>query len=189
MEAFSDGVLAIIITVMVLEIKPPHGVTWHAVENTLPALAAYAMSFVYIAIYWNNHHHMLQSAQRVNGAVLWANMHLLFWLSLVPPVTAWLADAGLHTAPVAVYGFLLIMAAVAYYILTLTLVAVHGQNSEIARALGSDFKGKISIVAYAVAIGFAWVEPIVSCVLFVIVAVMWLVPDRRFERIHAQEQA
>jgi len=149
----------------------------------------YRRSFVYVAIYWNIHHHMLQSAQHVNGAVLWANMHLLFWLSLVPPVTAWLADAGLNTVPVAVYGFLLIMAAVAYYILTLTLVAVHGQNSEIARALGSDFKGKISIVAYAVAIGFAWVEPIVSCSLFVIVAVMWLVPDRRFERIRAQEQA
>ena len=189
MEAFSDGVLAIVITVMVLEIKAPIGPEWGAIQRSLPAIADYAMSFSYIAIYWNNHHHMLQSVQRVNGAVLWANMHLLFWLSLVPVATQWLSTAGVETAPVATYGFLLIMAAVAYYILTLTLVKVHGQNSAIARALGSDFKGKISIVVYAVGIGFAFFAPAVSCVLFVAVAVMWFVPDPRFERQPQEEHA
>jgi len=184
LEAFSDGVIAIIITIMVLELKPPHGFSWSALDPVWPTLASYVLSFIYIGIYWNNHHHMLQSAKHVTGAVLWANLHLLFWLSLVPFVTAWLGETGLQTIPVAIYGFLFFMAGVAYYILARALVAAHGKNSQFARALGSDLKGKISVVVYAVAIAFAWLLPIISCALYVLVAIMWLVPDRRFEAVH-----
>jgi uncharacterized membrane protein len=186
-EAFSDGVIAILITIMVLELKTPQGASLEALRPVLPTLAAYLLSFVYIGIYWNNHHHMLQSVKVVSGAVLWANLHLLFWLSLTPFVTRWLADTGICPLPVALYGFIFLMAGVGYYFLSLTLISANGKHSEIAKALGKDFKGKISIVVYAVAIALAWLVPVVSVGLYVMVAVYWLVPDRRFERAHREE--
>ncbi len=182
LAAFSDGVLAIIITIMVLELKVPHGDTLSALVPLIPVFFSYVLSFVYLGIYWNNHHHMMQSARHVNGAVLWANMHLLFWLSITPFVTAWLGQNGLSSLPVAAYGVVLICSAIAYYILTLALIGANGQDSPLAQALGKDFKGKISIVIYALAIGLAFLSPVASCILYALVALMWLVPDRRFER-------
>ncbi len=182
LEAFSDGVLAIIITIMVLELRVPHGADLAALGALAPKLLAYLLSFVFVAIYWNNHHHMFQAAQHVSGGVMWANLHLLFWLSLTPWVTAWLGEHPLAAWPVAIYGVLLLLDGVAYYILARTLLARHGPESAFARALGRDFKGTISIVIYAVAIGLAFVTPPAACALYVAVAIMWLVPDRRFER-------
>ena len=186
LEAFSDGVLAIIITIMVLELKAPSGFTLDALSPLFPDLATYALSFVLIAIYWNNHHHMLHAAKQVSGGVLWANMHLLFWLSLTPFVTQWLGKYPLEGGPVAAYGSVYLFAAVAYYILTLTLRRAHGPSSAFAEALGKDFKGKASLVIYAAAVGLAFRLPAASCALYVAVAAMWLVPDRRFER-HATD--
>jgi uncharacterized membrane protein len=182
LEAFSDAVIAIIMTVMVLELKAPKGPTLEALEATVPTLSLYLLSFVFLAIYWNNHHHMLQVAKHVNGAVLWANMHLLFWLSLIPFGTDWMGATHLAHWPVALYGVLLLMCGVAYSILQLTLIAANGKNSEFAKALGSDFKGKASVGLYAVAIALTWVNPVFSCVAFATVACMWLIPDKRMER-------
>jgi uncharacterized membrane protein len=182
MEAFSDGVLAIIITIMVLELRVPKGSTWLALKPLLPVFITYVLSFVNIGIYWNNHHHMLHAAHKVNGSVLWANIHLLFWLSLVPFVTAWMGENNFTTLPVALYGGVLFMAAIAYYLLAHSLTGLHGKTSPFAKALGSDFKGKISLVIYAFGIGLSFVYPLIGFSLYVLVAVMWVVPDKRFER-------
>jgi len=182
LEAFSDGVIAIIITIMVLELRVPHGTELAALRPLVPTLLSYALSFVFLGIYWSNHHHLLQAVRHVNGAVLWANLHLLFWLSLTPFATGWMGENEFSGTPVALYGVVLFMSGVAYYILTRVLVALHGEDSPVAVALGRDFKGKISMVIYAIAIALSFVQPLVSCALYVTVAVMWLVPDRRFER-------
>ncbi len=183
LEAFSDGVLAIIITIMVLELHAPHEPTLNALVLLWPTLLSYLMSYVFVGIYWNNHHHLWQLVEHVNGPVLWANLHLLFWLSLVPFVTAWMGENHFAAAPVAVYGLVLFGAAVAYYIMTRVLLADHARDSLLARALGSDFKGRISLVIYAVAIALAFVLPWVSGLLYATVSVIWLVPDRRVERV------
>jgi len=182
MEAFSDGVLAVIITIMVLELKLPHGASLAALRPVVSVLLTYVLSFVYIGIYWNNHHHLLHATQRVNGATLWANLHLLFWLSLIPFTTAWMGDNYRNSWPVAVYGIVLLLAGVAYYILTQALIRLHGGDSTLATSIGRDTKGKISISIYAVGIAVAFFEPWIANLCYVIVAVMWLVPDRRIER-------
>jgi uncharacterized membrane protein len=182
LEAFSDGVIAVIITIMVLELKVPHGTSLDALGPMIPVFLTYALSFVFVGIYWNNHHHMLHAVQKVNGSILWANLHLLFWLSLVPFVTGWMSENHFEAVPVAAYGFILLMSGVAYYMLAHCLGAIHGRDSEIAKRLGTDFKGRISVVIYAIAIGLAFVQPWISCVLYIAVAVMWFVPDRRFEK-------
>ncbi|HEY7354336.1 MAG TPA: TMEM175 family protein [Terriglobales bacterium] len=182
LEAFSDGVLAVIITIMVLEMKSPHATHIAALKPVLPVFLSYILSFIYIGIYWSNHHHLLHATQRVNGATLWANLHLLFWLSLIPFTTAWMGENHLGSWPVAVYGIVLLLAGIAYYILTKALIRVHGQGSTLARAIGRDTKGKISIVIYAVAIPLAFTQPWIANACYVVVAIMWLVPDRRIER-------
>ena len=181
LEAFSDGVLAIIITIMVLELKPPHGNDMSAIEPLLPAFMSYVLSFVYIGIYWNNHHHMLHTVEKVNGGILWANLHLLFWLSLFPISTAWMGENHFTPMPTALYGFVLLMAALAYFILQRTIIASQGENSLLARAVGKDLKGKISPLLYVTAVPVAFAYPVVSESLYVFVALMWLVPDRRIE--------
>lgn len=181
LEAFSDGVLAIIITIMVLEMKVPHGQTLVSLQPLLPVFLSYVLSFIYIGIYWNNHHHMLHAVHRVNGAVLWTNAHLLFWLSLVPFVTAWMGENHLATWPVALYGFVLLMAAIAYYLLAHCLTGLHGRDSAFAHSLGNDRKGKISIVMYVAGIGLSFLHPWIGCGLYVAVAMMWFIPDKRFE--------
>jgi uncharacterized membrane protein len=183
LEAFSDGVLAIIITIMVLELKVPHGVELTALKPLLPVLLSYALSFIYLGIYWNNHHHLFHSTTHVNGAILWANLHLLFWLSLFPFTTAWVGENHLAPTSTAVYGFVLLMAAVAYYILQRAIIAQQGGNSLLAAAIGHDWKGKLSPVLYFTAIPLAFVNPSVSNGLYVFVALLWLVPDRRIERV------
>jgi uncharacterized membrane protein len=182
LEAFSDAVIAIIMTVMVLELRAPHGDKLSDLKSVLPTVSCYVLSFIFLGIYWNNHHHMLQAAKQVNGSVLWANMHLLFWLSLIPFATDWMGGQCYTQWPVALYGIILCMAGVAYFILAQTLIAANGKDSTLANALGSDFKGKISVVIYAAAVGLTWVNPVISCALYVGVAFMWLVPDRRIER-------
>jgi uncharacterized membrane protein len=182
LEAFSDGVIAVIITIMVLEMKVPHGNDFAALLAVLPVFACYVLSYVMVGIYWNNHHHMLHAVQHVTGPILWANLHLLFWLSLIPFVTGWMGENHFAPGPAALFGGILLMAAIAYYILARALVKLHGQGSTLARALGRDFKGKISIVIYAVAIALSFVSQWVAVGLYVLVAVMWLVPDRRIEK-------
>jgi uncharacterized membrane protein len=182
MEAFSDGVIAILITIMVLELAVPHGAEPAALLPLVPIFSSYVLSFVFLGIYWNNHHHLLQAIKQVNGSVLWANMHLLFWLSLVPFVTAWMGANGFAAWPVAAYGFVLLMAAVAFTILVYALIGLHGRDSDLARALGRDYKGKASLACYALAIPLAFVSPWISAVLYILVAIMWLAPDRRIER-------
>jgi uncharacterized membrane protein len=188
MEAFSDGVLAIIITIMVLEMKVPHGVNLESLRPLIPVMLSYLLSFIFLGIYWNNHHHLLQAVRQVNGRILWANLHLLFWLSLTPFVTGWMGENNFAPLPVALYGTVLLLAAVAYFILTLTLISFHGKDSQIAVALGKDFKGKISVVIYAVSILISFEYPLFACLLYVVVAVMWLIPDKRIERILIQDQ-
>ncbi len=182
LEAFSDGVIAILITIMVLELRAPHEADASALRPLAPVFLGYLMSFVYLGIYWNNHHHMLHAAREVNGRVLWANLHLLFWLSLVPFTTSWMGEHPLTTAPVALYGFVLLMAGVAYFFLAQALVAHHGADSPIAKAIGSDRKGRISVTLYVVAIAASWWAPWLSLAVYVAVAAMWFVPDRRIER-------
>ncbi|MCC6650876.1 MAG: DUF1211 domain-containing protein [Candidatus Eisenbacteria bacterium] len=182
LEAFSDGVIAIIITIMVLEIHVPSGHQLSDLRGVLPVLFGYLLSFVFVGIYWNNHHHMLQAVRHVNGPILWANLHLLFWLSLVPFATSWMGHSGIEPGPVAFYGLVLLMSGVAYFILARALIARHGNDSLLARALGSDVKGIVSLVCYTIAIGTAFVMPMASVALFVAVAILWLVPDRRIER-------
>jgi uncharacterized membrane protein len=180
LEAFSDGVIAIIITIMVLELRPPKEPTVEALRPVVPVFLSYVLSFVLVAIYWNNHHHLIQAADRVSGRVLWANMHLLFWLSLVPFVTHWMGGA-FGSVPVAAYGGVMLLAGCAYYLLTRALVAEHGPHSPLAAAVGRDSKGIASVVLYTAAVPLAFVDPRVACGLYVVVAVMWLIPDRRIE--------
>jgi uncharacterized membrane protein len=182
LEAFSDGVLAIIITIMVLELKVPHEPSFEALAPLWPVFLSYLLSFVYLGIYWNNHHHLLHTVQHVDGRVLWSNLHLLFWLSLVPFVTAWLGETGFEAVPTFAYGVVLLLAAVAYYVLVRALIARHGRESTLARAVGRDFKGTISVAIYAVGVVASLFDPRVSLALYVVVAILWLVPDRRMER-------
>ncbi len=187
LEAFSDGVIAIIITIMVLELKTPQQAEPEALRPLLPVLLSYLLSFVFVGIYWSNHHHMLQAVRFVNGRILWANLHLLFWLSLTPFVTGWMGATNFAAWPVAIYGVVLLLSAVAYTILARVLIAHHGEDSALAMALGRDFKGKLSILIYAIAIPVAFVSPVLACALYVLVAVIWLVPDRRIETTLAKE--
>ncbi|ABM36655.1 TMEM175 family protein [Polaromonas naphthalenivorans] len=181
LEAFSDGVIAIIITIMVLELKVPHGTEWETLHPLIPVFLSYVLSFVFVGIYWNNHHHMLHATRQVNGGILWANLHLLFWLSLIPFVTSWMGENHFAALPVALYGTVLLMAACAYFILSRALIALHGKGSPLALALGGDFKGKVSILVYAVAIPLSFVNAWMAIALYVSVASMWLLPDRRIE--------
>jgi uncharacterized membrane protein len=186
MEAFTDGVLAIIITIMVLELKVPHGTGLDVLRPLVPVLASYVLSFVYLGIYWNNHHHMLHACHRVTGSILWANLHLLFWLSLVPFTTGWMGENHFATAPTAAYGVVLLMAGLAYLILQQRIIAAEGERSLVKRAIGADWKGKLSPLLYALAIGLAFVSPWMSLAIYAAVAIMWVVPDRRIERVLAE---
>ena len=182
LEAFSDAVLAIIITIMVLELRPPHGTELSALRPLMPVLLSYILSFVYLGIYWNNHHHMLHATHRVTGPILWANLHLLFWLSLVPFVTAWMGENHLASTPAALYGVVLLMAAIAYWILQRHILRAEGPQSVLALAVGRDTKGKLSPLLYLLAIGAAFVRPWLADALYFLVALIWLIPDRRIER-------
>ena len=182
MEAFSDGVFAVIITIMVLEMKPPRGTSLVSLQPVLPIFLSYVLSFVYVGIYWNNHHHLLQAAKHVAGGILWANLHLLFWLSLTPFVTAWMGENHFAPWPVALYGLVLLFAGIAYFILTKTLVAHHGKDSTLARSIGRDRKAKLSLVVYAAAIPLSFSEPWIACACYVMVAIIWFLPDPRIER-------
>ncbi len=182
LEAFSDAVIAIIITIMVLEFKAPHASNLEALKPLIPVFLSYVLSFIYIGIYWNNHHHLLQAVRRINGRIMWANLHLLFWLSLVPFGTAWMGENYFSTYPVAIYGVLLLCAGLAYWILTQSIINFHGKDSTIAIAIGNDFKGKLSLIIYAVAILLAFVNSWLACGLYILVAVIWFIPDRRIER-------
>jgi uncharacterized membrane protein len=186
LEAFSDGVFAVIITIMVLDMKSPHGTTLAALRPVLPIFFSYVLSFIYVGIYWNNHHHLLHAAQHVTGGILWANLHLLFWLSLTPFTTAWMGEN--HFAPwtVALYGVILLFAGIAYFILTKSLIARHGPDSTLAASIGSDRKGRMSVVVYAAAIPLSFVRPWIAFACYVVVAIMWLVPDPRIEKALSQ---
>ncbi len=181
LEAFSDAVIAIVMTIMVLELRPPHGTDWQALRPLAPAFSTYLLSFAMLGIYWNNHHHLLHATERVDGRILWANMHLLFWLSLIPFVTGWMGDTKFAAMPTSAYGVVMLGAAIAYYILQGAILARHGPHSKLAEAVGNDFKGKVSLAAYALAIPLAFVFPWISIAMFVLVALMWLVPDPRIE--------
>ncbi|MBV9009747.1 MAG: DUF1211 domain-containing protein [Verrucomicrobia bacterium] len=187
LEAFSDGFFAVIITIMVLELHAPHDASVRALLAELPPFSSYVLSFIYLGIYWNNHHHMFQVTESVRGGVLWANLHLLFWLSLFPFVTDWMGETHLALAPTVCYGGVLLMAAIAYWILQRAIIHEQGRDSRLARAIGADLKGKLSPVLYAIAIAAAFFSTAISAVLFVIVALMWLLPDRRIERTIAKE--
>src|SRR5665213_3889107 len=183
LAAFSDGVIAIIITIMVLELKVPHGADWAALKGLGPNFVSYVLSFIYLAIYWNNHHHLIHTVTRVDGLILWANSHLLFWLSLVPAATAWMGENLAAPLPTAIYGAVLLMPAIAYYLLQKAIVHRQGRHSVLASALGSDIKGKISPVLYIAGIWLAFVDPRMAIAAYVLVAVIWLVPDRRIEKV------
>lgn len=182
LEAFSDGVIAVIITIMVLEMKVPHGVNVQALVPVIPVFLSYVLSFLYVGIYWNNHHHMLHTTSRVTGPMLWANLHLLFWLSLIPFATGWMGENHFAPAPSALYGFVLLMAAIAYWILQQLIIASHGPDSVLKKAVGGDWKGKASPILYAVAIPMAFVSRWVSLGIYILVALTWLVPDKRIEK-------
>ncbi len=182
MEAFSDGVIAVIITIMVLEMKVPHGVSVQVLAPVIPVFLSYVLSFLYVGIYWNNHHHMLHTTSRVTGAMLWANLHLLFWLSLIPFTTGWMGENHFAPVPSALYGFVLLMAAIAYWILQQLIIASHGPDSVLKKAVGGDWKGKLSPILYAVAIPMAFVSRWVSLGIYVFVALIWLIPDNRIEK-------
>jgi uncharacterized membrane protein len=182
MEAFSDGVIAVIITIMVLEMKSPHGTGLAALRPLISVFLSYVLSFVYVGIYWNNHHHLLHATQHVEGGVLWANLHLLFWLSLTPFATAWMGENHLAPWPVALYGVVLLFAGIAYFLLTKTLIAHHGRGSKLATSIGNDKKGMVSVVIYAAAIPLSFVQPWIACACYALVAIIWLVPDPRIER-------
>ena len=183
LAAFSDGVIAIIITIMVLELKVPHGADWAALRGVAPNFVAYVLSFIYLAIYWNNHHHLLHTVTRVDGLILWANSHLLFWLSLVPAATGWMGENFLSPLPTAIYGAILLMPAIAYSLLQKAIVHQQGKHSVLASALGRDLKGKISVLLYAAAVALAFVDAWLSIAIYALVAVMWLIPDRRIEKV------
>lgn len=186
LEAFSDGVLAIIITIMVLELRVPHADSIAALGPLLPVFLAYVLSFLYVAIYWNNHHHLMHTVQHVSASILWANMHLLFWLSLIPFATAWMGENHFAETPTALYGFVLLMAGFAYWLLTRAIIRGHGEESVLNKAIGRDRKGLASIVLYAVAIPLAFYQELLADAIYVLVAVMWLIPDRRIERLLAK---
>jgi uncharacterized membrane protein len=188
LEAFSDGVIAIIITIMVLELRVPEGAEPAALIPLIPVFLSYVLSFVFIGIYWNNHHHLMQAVQQVNGTVLWANMHLLFWLSLVPFVTNWLGENGFAAWPVALYGGVLFMAGFAYFLLVRALLSIHSQESALTAAVGRDVKGWASLVFYAIAIPLAFVNAMLACGLYVVVAVMWFIPDQRIEKVLRRDE-
>ncbi|MBL7813934.1 MAG: DUF1211 domain-containing protein [Saprospiraceae bacterium] len=181
LEAFSDGVLAIIVTIMVLEMKVPHSPEWDAVEPILPVFLSYILSFIFAIIYWNNHHHVIHTIKHVNGKIMWANAHLLFWLSLLPFVSGWMGENHFASKPVMLYGIVALMSGVAYYILEMTIIKSHGPNSLLARAVGQDKKGVVSVVLYSIAVGIALYYPLISCFIYVSVAIMWLIPDKRIE--------
>ena len=183
LEAFSDGVIAIIITIMVLELKVPHSVELAALKPLLPVFLSYVLSFIYVGIYWNNHHHLFHSTQHVSGGILWANLHLLFWLSLFPFTSGWMGENHLASTPTAVYGFVLLMAAIAYYVLQRAIINEQGRDSLLASAIGGDWKGKLSPVLYFIAIPLAFVSPWIASGLYVFVALIWFIPDRRIERV------
>lgn len=185
MEAFSDAVIAIIMTIMVLELRPPEGTDWSGLQPLVPVFLTYALSFLYLGIYWNNHHHLLQATTHITGGILWANLNLLFWLSLFPFATGWMGENHAATVPTLAYGVVLLLAAVAYYLLQSVIVASEGPDSALATALGRDLKGKASPIIYLVAILLALVHPVISVALYVVVAAMWLIPDRRIERLLA----
>jgi uncharacterized membrane protein len=189
LEAFSDGMIAIIITIMVLEMKVPHGESFAALTPVIPVLLTYVLSFMYLGIYWNNHHHMLHTCERVTGPILWANLHLLFWLSLIPITTGWMGENHFGAAPTALYGVVLFMAALAYFILQHTIIASQGPDSLLKRAIGRDWKGKLSSILYALAILAAFWQHRVSQGIYVLVALIWLIPDRRIERALAGKKA
>jgi uncharacterized membrane protein len=187
LEAFSDGVFAIIITIMVLELKVPHGSDWTVLRPLLPVFLSYVLSFIYLGIYWNNHHHLLKACLRVNGGILWANLHLLFWLSLFPFVTAWIGESRFTSSALALYGTVMLLAAIAYYILQSVIIAAEGGcDSKLAEAIGKDWKGKLSPALYAVAIIASFFQPWVACGIYVLVALMWLIPDQRIARVVAE---
>ena len=185
LEAFSDGVLAVIITIMVLEMKVPQGTDLAALVAVLPVFLVYLLSFIYIGIYWNNHHHMLHAVERIDGRVMWANLHLLFWLSLVPFITGWMGENHFAAIPTALYGVVLLMAAVSYTLLQNALVATNGRHAVLAHAVGRDLKGKLSIVCYVLAVPLAFVHQAISDALYILVALIWVVPDRRIEKVAA----
>ncbi|MBG42646.1 MAG: hypothetical protein CL530_01635 [Aequorivita sp.] len=187
LEAFSDGVLAIIITIMVLELKVPHGTDWNDLGPLLPVFLSYILSFIYIGIYWNNHHHMMHTVKKVSGGVLWANLHLLFWLSLIPFVTGWMGENHFAELPVALYGVVLLLAAIAYFILQNRILAVQGKDSLLAKALGKDLKGKASPIIYIVAIIASFYSIWIAGALYILVALMWLIPDKRIEIIFKEK--
>jgi len=182
LTAFSDGVIAIIITIMVLELKVPHGTNWSALNALAPVFGSYVLSFLYLAIYWNNHHHLMHTAARVNGLILWANMHLLFWLSLIPFATGWMGENQFAPLPTALYGLALLMPAIAYNLLQIAIMAQHGADSPLAKALGRDIKGKVSPILYGAAVVVSFFVPWAAHAIYVLVALMWLIPDRRIER-------
>jgi uncharacterized membrane protein len=181
LEAFSDGVIAILITIMVLELKVPHGTDWAALRPLAPVFLTYVLSFIYLGIYWNNHHHMLHLTHRINGTILWANLHLLFWLSLVPFVTGWMGENHFASLPTAVYGVVLLLAAIAYEILQFAIIAENGPDSKLAAAVGKNLKGKISAALYVAAIPLAFVNKWISDAIYILVAIIWFIPDRRIE--------
>ena len=183
LETFSDGVLAIIITIMVLELKVPHGSDFKSLQSIWPVFVSYILSFIYLAIYWNNHHHMLQTVKRINGSILWANLHLLFWLSLVPFVTGWMGENHFAPFPVAAYGIVLLMAAIAYFILQTSIIRRDGKDSLLARAIGRDIKGKISPILYVIAILSTFFNAWIAGAIYIFVALIWLIPDKRIERV------
>lgn len=188
LEAFSDGVLAIIITIMVLELKVPHGYELKDLVPLIPKFLSYLLSFIYVAIYWNNHHHMLHTAKYVTGGILWANMHLLFWLSLIPFTTAWMGENHFKSMPMALYGMVLLMAAIAYYILQRQIIKNHGKDSILAKAIGKDFKGKVSPIMYSMAIVLSWVSPWIAGLIYILITFIWLIPDKRIEIIFDEEE-
>ena len=183
LEAFSDGVLAIIITIMVLELRPPHETSWQALRPLVPVFFSYALSFVFVGIYWNNHHHMLQAARMVDGRVLWTNLFLLFWLSLIPFATAWMGETYFATWPVALYGVVLLLAGLAYYFLERSLIAAQGQDATLAKAVGSKAKERLSVVGYMVAVPAAFLNPWISLAIYGLVAASWFLPDQRIEKV------
>jgi uncharacterized membrane protein len=188
LEAFSDGVLAIIITIMVLEFKVPFGDKFSDLKPLIPAFSSYVLSFIYLGIYWNNHHHMMHTVKHVTGDVLWANLHLLFWLSLIPFVTGWMGENHFKPMPVSLYGIILLMCAVAYFILQTRIIKNHGPESILARAIGKDIKGKMSPILYLIAIGSSWISSWIAGAIYILVAFMWLIPDRRIEIIFKKEE-
>lgn len=183
LEAFSDGVLAIIITIMVLEMRVPHGAELRDLLPMAPVFLSYILSFIYVGIYWNNHHHFMHAVERVDGRVLWANLHLLFWLSLIPFTTAWMGENHFGPGPTAAYGFVLLMAAVAYLLMSLSIIRLQGRDSQLGKAIGKDFKGKVSAVLYIAGIGLAFYLPVLSWIAYAAVALMWVIPDRRYEHV------